>query len=295
MRIADIYARRTRPILSFEVFPAKTQPGMINLHETLRKLALLKPDFMSVTFRSDRSSRDTTFALARHIQHELGIPSTGHITCVGASESVLLNDLALARDMGLENMMALRGDIPADGTRPEDGACRYANELVTLIKRHFDFCIGVGSYPETHPDCPSPEQDLENLKRKIDAGAEFTITQLLLDNRHFYEFHERALKAGITVPIVPALMPILSGPQIQRVAALSKMQVPVELQRELDRLGDDEAAVRQMSVEYAVKQSIGLLEYGVPGIHYYCLNRMEMVSAILEQLGPHRPRLPTRA
>lgn len=291
MKIREFYARSSLTY-SFEVFPPKTDSGVRELYETLAALKTLGPSFVSVTFRSDRSSRDLTFAIADHVKRHLGLESMAHFTCMGATREEIIRDLDLAREMGLENILALRGDPPRGNVEfvPFSRVCRFACELITLIKERYDFGIGVAGYPEGHVECPHQEDDLLHLKAKVDAGGEFVITQLFFDNRYFHEFVERARTIGINVPIVPGVLPILNSAQVKRFAALGGVTIPPQLERDLERWGEDEEAMRQFGVDYATQQCLDLLEHGVPGIHFYCLNRSEVVQAIFENLGPRWTR-----
>lgn len=287
MKIRELY--HWLPLtLSFEVFPPKTEGQVAALYDTLEELETLGPNFISVTFRPDRTSRDLTFQIAAWMKHHLGIEAMAHFTCIGASREVIRRDLDMARALGLENILALRGDPPGDGL-PADwpqSEFRYASELVALIKAHYDFGIGVAGYPEGHIECPDRGKDLEYLKRKVEAGGEFIITQLFFDNRYFYDFVERARQIGIHVPIIPGILPILSTAQVKRFAALCAVTLPPDLLQTLDRLGENKADVQKLGVEYATQQCYDLLKQGVQGLHFYCLNRSASVRAIFQNLGP---------
>ncbi|MFQ5886814.1 MAG: methylenetetrahydrofolate reductase, partial [Anaerolineae bacterium] len=189
-------------------------------------------------------------------------------------------------DLGLENILALRGDRPEEApSAPVSNTFLYAYQLVLLLKERYDFGIGVAGYPEGHIECPDKEQDLQHLKQKVDAGGEFVITQIFFDNGYFYDFVERAQRIGINVPIIPGILPILNLAQVKRFVALSGATIPPNLARDLERLGDDDA-MRKLGIDYATQQSLDLLEQGVPGIHFYCLNRSASVKAIFKNLGP---------
>ncbi len=273
--------------LSFEVFPPKTEGQVAKLYDTLEELDTLGPAFISVTFRPDRTSRDLTFQIATWVKHHLNVQAMAHFTCIGASWEVVRRDLDMARTLGLENILALRGDPPQDrlpADWPQSDFC-YASELVAFIKAHYDFGIGVVGYPEGHIECPDKDKDLEHLKRKVEAGGEFIITQLFFDNGYFYDFVERARRIGIHVPIIPGILPILSTAQVKRFSALCGATLPPDLLRELDRLRENEADVQKLGVEYATRQCHDLLEQGVQGLHFYCLNRSASVRAIFQNLG----------
>jgi methylenetetrahydrofolate reductase (NADPH) len=273
--------------LSFEVFPPKTEGQVTRLHGTLEELQTLEPAFISVTFRPDRTSRDLTFQIAAWVRHHLGIEAMAHFTCIGASQEVIRRDLDMAHTLGLENILALRGDPPGDllSADSPQGDFRYARELVAFIKAHYDFGIGVAGYPEGHIECPNRGKDLEHLKRKVEAGGEFIITQLFFDNRYFYDFVERARRIGIHVPIIPGILPILNMAQVKRFSALCGATLPPDLLQALNRLGENEADVQKLGVEYATWQCYDLLKQGVQGLHFYCLNRSASVRAIFQNLG----------
>ncbi len=285
MRIREFYDRSPLTY-SFEVFPPKTDRGILNLYRTIAELKPLGPSFISVTFSPDRTNRDRTFQIAAHVKKTLGLESMFHFTCIGATEEQIVRDLEVARDLGLENVLALRGARPeAAPSSPVSNNFRYAYQLVRLIKERFDFGIGVAGHPEGHIECPDKEEDLQHLKEKVDVGGEFIITQIFFDNRVFHEFVERAQRIGIDVPIIPGILPILNLAQVQRFAALSGATIPSTLLRDLDRLGDDEAAVRKLGIDYATEQCLELVEQGVPGIHFYCLNRSAPAKAIVKNCG----------
>jgi len=286
MKIREFYARSPLTY-SFEVFPPQTDRGLLKLYRTIAELKALGPSFISVTFRPDRTNRDRTFQIAAHVKKKLGLESMFHFTCIGATEEQIIRDLEMARDLGLENILALRGDRPEEpSSAPSANTFRYAYELVLLIRERYDFGIGVAGHPEGHTECPDKEQDLQHLKQKVDAGGEFVITQIFFDNDYFYDFVERAQRIGISVPIIPGILPILNLAQVKRFTGLSGATIPPNLARDLERLGEDDAAVRKLGIDYATQQSLGLLEQGVPGIHFYCLNRSASVKAIFKNLGP---------
>ncbi len=285
MKIRDFYDRSS-VTYSLEVFPPKTDGGILKLYRTIAELRDLGPSFVSVTFAPDRSNRDTAFQIAAQVKEELGLESMFHFTCIGATKEQIIRDLDMARDLGLENVLALRGDRPEEAPSvPAGSAFQYASQLVRLIKERYDFGIGVAGHPEGHIESPDIEQDLRHLKEKVDAGGEFIITQLFFDNRYFYDFVERARQIGIHVPIIPGILPILNQAQVKRFAALTGATIPPDLARDLERLGDDDVAVRKLGIDYATRQTLDVLEQGVQGIHFYCLNRSASVKAILTSLG----------
>lgn len=287
MKIREFYSRLPLTY-SFEVFPPKTEVEVHKLYDTVAELKTLGPRFISVTFRSDRSQRDKTFRIAAYLKHNLDIEAMAHLTCVGATEELIFQDLDLARDLGLENILALSGDPPKEPTQSVAGerTLRHASQLVALIKKRYDFGIGVAGHPQGHSECRDRDEVLQDLQRKVDAGAEFVITQLFFDNRYFHEYVERARKLGIHIPIIPGILPILSTAQVKRFTVLSGATLPPGLERDLERLAGDDTAVQKLGVDYATQQCLDLLEQGVPGIHFYCLNRSASVKAIFKNLGP---------
>jgi methylenetetrahydrofolate reductase (NADPH) len=286
MKIRDLFGTR-RAVVSFEFFPPKTPEGEIALFRTIERLRPLDPGFVSVTYGAGGSTRAKTVELVTRIKHEIGIEAMAHLTCVGHSRSELAEILDRLRANGIENVLPLRGDPPAGETtfRPAPDGFAHGSELVAFIRsREYPFCLGCAGYPEGHVECRDRERDVEYLKRKVDAGVDFVITQLFYDNADYWEFIDRARRLGITVPIVPGIMPITNTAQIQRIASLCGARIPEGLQAELARACDDEQATLEIGVRAAVEQCRELLRSGAPGIHFYTLNRSPATRAIFEQL-----------
>ncbi|MCG8588625.1 MAG: methylenetetrahydrofolate reductase [NAD(P)H] [Proteobacteria bacterium] len=274
MHVSDLY-RRGEPILSFEFFPPKTDAGFRTLRRTIEDLKQLDPGFVSVTMGAGGSTRAKTVDLVTEIQSEVGVTAMAHLPCTGferAEVSVILDRLEQG---GLANVLALRGDPPqGESTAPPRGAFAFANELTAFIRERGDFfCIGGACYPETHPEAESPEADLANLVQKVEAGADFLITQLFFDNEDYFGFVTRARASGIEVPIVPGIMPITSAANIRRITNLCGARIPRDLERELGRVDADDEATAALGVEWATQQCRELLERGAPGVHFYTLNR----------------------
>jgi methylenetetrahydrofolate reductase (NADPH) len=270
--------------LSFELFPPKTPQGEATLFEHVARLVEFGPRFITCTYGAGGSTQDTTLAIVSRVQREFGLPVATHLTCVGATVDQLRSYLRRTADEGVENVVALRGDPPRgdDTFRPVPGGLSYANELVRLIRGEFSqFGIAVAGYPETHQEAKSPEADLANLKRKVDAGADAVITQLFYDNADFFTFRVRCDEIGLRVPIVPGLLPITNFAQIKRITALCGAKLPVELTSGLESAGDDADAQFTLGVEFAIRQTQELLDAGVPGIHFYVLNRSEAAAHVL--------------
>jgi methylenetetrahydrofolate reductase (NADPH) len=275
MRIPQLYATR-RPVFSFEFFPPKTDAGYRALYRTIEELKQLEPGFVSVTSHARGENRSKTAELVIRIQNELGITAMAHMTCAGQTPAELAATLAELARAGIENVMALRGDAPNDAPdwRPVPDGFRYASELAAFVKSHGTFSVGGGCYPEVHPEAPSAAADLANLRRKLDAGVEFLITQLFLNNEHYFRFVERARAAGIAAPIVPGIMPIVSLANLRgalRNAPTS--ETPIELERSLAAAETDKERSLAIGVEWATLQCRELLAHGAPGIHFYTLNQ----------------------
>jgi methylenetetrahydrofolate reductase (NADPH) len=284
------------PCFSFEFFPPRTEEGHRSLLKTVEDLRPLEPGFVSVTYGAGGSTRDRTVDLVKEIR-TTGLETMAHLTCVGHSREELdrLVDQFLA--MGVENILALRGDPPAGQQQFQaaPGGFRYAAELVRFIReKDHHLCLGGAGYPEGHVETPLREDDLRHLKAKVDAGLDFVITQLFFDNAFYFDFVERARRVGINVPIVPGIMPITNIEQLERFVRLCGATVPMRLVLQLERYRDDPDAVVQLGVAHATVQCMELLSRGVPGIHFYTLNRSPatrlIVSALRGRTGPEAPR-----
>jgi methylenetetrahydrofolate reductase (NADPH) len=282
MRNAEYY-RRGRPVFSFEFSPPKTDAGFASLYRTVEELKLLNPDFVSVTWGAGGSTRRKTVEIVIQIQREIGITAMAHLTCIGSTPDQHLETLRRLESAGIENVLALGGDEPPGYVKPPE-AFSYANELVAFIRSRFDFCLGGACYPETHQRAPSPAADLANLVRKVNAGVEFLITQLFFDNADFFAFEARARAAGITVPIVPGIMPIISAGNIRRIASLCASRIPTALESQLRRVEHDDALTLEVGVEWATRQCQELLDRGAPGIHFYTMNKSPATRRVFENL-----------
>lgn len=254
------------------------------LERTIVELAALEPAFVSVTYGAGGSTREKTIDIVTRIRDEAGIEAMAHLTCVGSTREELRAVLDRLKQAGVENVLALRGDPPKGQTAftPVEGGFRYGSELVAFIRETHGkgFCLGGAAYPEKHVECGNPAVDLNNLKKKVDAGVEFLITQLFFDNRHYWEFVERARAVGITVPIIPGIMPITNPTQGERFGAT----LPFRLATELDRRRNDAQAVMRLGVAHATSQCIDLLIGGAPGIHFYTMNRSTATKDIFTAL-----------
>lgn len=289
MQIKDILSH-SNPTFSFEFFPPRTEKGADVLFQTIQRLQELKPSFVSVTYGAGGSTRERTHDLVVRIYRELNITAVSHLTCVCHTREELSSILDRYGDSGIENILVLGGDPPASnpGYDRSSDAFRYAEELVRFIKS-FDgtpeFNVGVAGFPEGHPATPNRLQELDFLKRKVDAGAEYICTQTFLDNRDFYDFRERCELAGIRVPIIAGIMPITSQGNMRRMAELALgARIPAALLRAVERCSDD-SSVEQVGKHWATEQCRDLLDNQVRGIHFYTLNRSEATIQIYKSLG----------
>ncbi len=283
MKFAQCYAPG-RFGLSMELFPPKTPKGMDSLLRHVERLMDFRPDIITCTYGAGGSTRDRTLEVAETVHRRFGVSVAAHLTLVGSTVQELRAFLQEAWQRGIENIVALRGDPPRDQPdfRPVPGGLRYANELVELIRREFpQFGVAVAGYPETHQEAPSPEADLQNLLRKVQAGADVVITQLFYDNADYFDFCRRARQVGVGVPIVPGLLPITNLAQVKRITSLCGAKLPQELIEQMGQYEDGSQEQFRLGVEFAIRQVRELVEGGVPGLHFYVLNRSEAASAIL--------------
>lgn len=285
MKIKERFGQ-DRPLFSFEFFPPKDDHGVDALFETVARLKALEPAFVSVTYGAGGSTREKTVTITQRIKSEAGIEAMAHLTCVGHSRDEIDQLLDEYEEAGIENIMALRGDPPRGDTEfvPHPQGFSHANELIAFIRQRKDFCIGGAGYPEVHPEAPSAEDDLNNLKRKIDAGADFVVTQLFFDERDYFDFVARARAEHIDTPIVPGIMPITNTAQIKRFTQMCGATIPAPLLAKLEAVTGDADAVMEVGVEHATRQCRALLEGGAPGIHFYTLNRSLSTRKILANL-----------
>ncbi len=287
MRIRDMY-QAGRCGVSIEIFPPKSADGDESLGRALERLAPYDPVFVSCTYGAGGTTRTRTIDLCVNIQKRFGLTATAHFTCLGGSIAEIEEWLDQATQNNIQNIMALRGDPPAGETtfRPAPGGLHYANELVALIrKRHPNIGIGVAGYPEKHQECSDCETDLANLKRKVEAGADAVFTQLFYSNDSFFDFRDRYHRLGIKVPLIPGIMPITEFSRIKRITGMCGASIPQELGQRLEAAQNDTEAQFEIGVEHAIRQCRELLRAGVPGIHFYVLNRSKACETILEDLG----------
>ena len=285
MKIKDRFGRE-RPLFSFEFFPPKDDRGVDALFETVANLKPLEPAFVSVTYGAGGSTREKTVAITQKIKREAGIEAMAHLTCVGHSRDEIGELLDQYEAAGIENIMALRGDPPRGDTEfvPHPQGFSHANELIDFIRQRKDFCIGGAGYPEVHPEAPSPEEDLRNLRRKIDVGCDFVVTQLFFDERDYFDFVSRARAAHIDTPIIPGVMPVTNTAQIKRFTQMCGARIPDALLAKLEAVASDPEGVVEVGIEHATRQCRALLEGGAPGIHFYTLNRSLSTRTIVANL-----------
>jgi methylenetetrahydrofolate reductase (NADPH) len=284
MKISEILAKE-RVTLSFEVFPPKQNTNYESVEKAAFGVAELKPDYMSVTYGAGGSTRSNTVSIASGIQNRFGIDTIAHLTCVGAHKEDIHKVLDEMKAAGIENILALRGDKPKDFVGDPFVDYHYASELVEEIKAYGDFCVGGACYPEGHVDAVNKKEDILNLKKKVDAGCEFLTTQMFFDNNIFFNFLYRIREKGITVPVIPGIMPITRGTQVATAVKLSGTNVPERFRNLVDHFGDNPAAMQQAGIAYATDQIIDLVANGIRHIHVYSMNKPEVASGIMNNLS----------
>ena len=290
MRIDDILEQR-RPCFSFEFFPPKDDEAVDRLLATVTELEQDAPGFVSVTYGAGGSTRTRTIEVVRRIREETNVDVMAHLTCAGSTRDELHSVLAELSGAGVENVLALRGDPPQGESewKPTPGGLSYSTELAQLVSDHYDFAIGAACFPEVHPEAPDMASDIGFLKHKVAAGASFLISQLFFDSELYFDFVEQVRAAGITVPILPGIMPITNYSQLKRFTEMCGATIPDRLDRELAPVADDKKAVEDLGVAYATLQCSDLLARGAPGIHFYTLNRSPATRSILAALRASRP------
>ena len=277
--------------LSFELFPPKTPAGEAELFHHVAQLMEFRPDYVTCTYGAGGSTRAKTLEVVAEVQRRFGCMVASHLTCVGSTVDELCSYLSDAESRGVQNIVALRGDPPQGQTafQAVAGGLTYANELVALIRECFaGFGVAVAGYPETHREAPSPQADLENLRRKVDAGGDVVITQLFYDNADFFRFREACDRVGMKAPIVPGILPVTNLAQIKRITSLCGARLPADFQGALERVADDADAQFNVGVEFATRQVQALVASGVPGIHFYVLNKSPATGGVLRAVALSR-------
>ena len=286
MNIRDLLAKDTLS-MSFEVFPPKTETGFDSVKNATEEIARLRPAFMSVTYGAGGGTSRYTLDIAKNIKEMYGVPTLAHLTCVSSSRETVRQRIEDIKAAGIENIMARRGDIPADmeGADRSKWDYRYAVELVSELKAAGDFCIGGACYPEIHPESCDQKEDIKRLKEKVDAGCDFLTTQMFFDNNLLYNFLYKIREAGITVPVIPGIMPITNANQVARAIKLSGSFMPQRFKSLVDKFGSNPSAMIQAGIAYATDQIIDLYANGITNVHVYSMNKPEVAERILGNLS----------
>ncbi len=274
-----------RITISFEIFPPKADADYENVRSAAEKIAELRPDFISVTYGASGGTSKNTVGIASYIQNELHSTAIAHLTCVSSTKGEVARMLDQLAENKIENILALRGDIPKDHPFPIEGGYRYAYELIEEIKSRGDFCIGAACYPEGHIECPHKEDDINFLKQKVDSGVDFLTTQMFFDNNVLYSFLYRILRKNITVPVLAGIMPLTNSRQIKRSCELSGTTLPPRFAAIADKFSDNPKALKQAGIAYATEQIIDLIANGIRGIHIYTMNKPDVAASILHNIS----------
>lgn len=286
MKIKDIL-KEEKLTISFEVFPPKTETSFESVKTATEEIAKLRPAFMSVTYGAGGGTSKYTLDIAKNIKETYGVPTLAHLTCVSSSRETVKERIADIKQAGVENIMALRGDIPAalEGADRSNWHYHYAIELIRELKEQGDFCIGGACYPEIHPESPNQKEDIKRLKEKVDAGCDFLTTQMFFDNNLLYNFLYKIREAGITVPIIPGIMPITNANQVERAIKLSGSFMPQRFKSLVDKFGANPAAMKQAGIAYATDQIIDLYANGITNVHVYSMNKPDVAAQIQGNLS----------
>ena len=287
MKIKDILSRNEMSV-SFEVFPPKVETSFENVMSAAGKIAELKPSFMSVTYGAGGGTSKYTLKMSEEIEKRYGIPMLAHLTCISSDKDTVHERILELKEAGIENIMALRGDIPQDrlGEDRSKWDYNYAVELISEIKSIYpECCIGAACYPEVHPESPNQREDIKRLKEKVDAGADFLTTQMVFDNNLFFNFMYKLREAGVTVPVLPGIMPITKANQVERAIKLSGSFMPERFRSIVDRFGSDDNAMTQAGIIYATDQIIDLYANGITNVHVYSMNKPEVAAGIKNSLS----------
>lgn len=294
MKLSELFAKKC-PTMSFEVFPPKTSDLYASVEHAISEIALLRPDFMSVTYGAGGGTSDYTVKIASEIHNGHGVAPLAHLTCISSTRGHVKNQLQRLKEQGIENIMALRGDIPDDFPKDAVLDYRHAADLIQDIKAHGNFCIGGACYPEGHVESETMQEDIAHLKLKVEAGCDFLVTQMFFDNNILYNYLYRLREAGITVPVVAGIMPVTNGKQIDRICRLSGTYLPRRFKAIVDKFGSDPKAMAQAGVAYATEQIIDLLANGVNNVHVYTMNKPEIAANIQRSLSNLIPSIKEQA
>ena len=283
MKIIDII-NSGKPSLSFEVFPPKTSDSFESVKKASEEIATLSPSFMSVTYGAGGGTSEYTLEIAKNLQSK-GVTALAHLTCVNSTKNEVEMRLKRLKESGIENVLALRGDITPENQNREKWDYHYANELVAQIKKDYDFCVGGACYPEGHPECETQSLDIKNLKRKVDVGCDFLTTQMFFDNNILYNFVYKLRESGINVPIIAGIMPVTNGKQIKRTCALSGSVLPPRFKAIVDKYADNPEAMKQAGIAYATEQIIDLYANGINVVHVYSMNKFDVAKKIRDNIS----------
>ncbi|MBQ7565230.1 MAG: methylenetetrahydrofolate reductase [Lachnospiraceae bacterium] len=287
MKIIDIL-KKPEMSLSFEVFPPKKETGYESVREATEKIAALKPAFMSVTYGAGGGTSKYTLEIGKNIQDKYNVPLLAHLTCISSNRETVAGQIALMKEAGIRNVMALRGDIPEELAGEDRSGWDYhhAIELVRQLREDgCDFCIGGACYPEVHPESANQAEDIRHLREKVEAGVEFLTTQMVFDNSLFFTFLYKLREAGVTVPVIPGIMPITNGNQVERAIRLSGAFMPQRFKTMVDKFGQDPEAMKQVGIIYATDQILDLYANGITNVHVYSMNKPEVAEGILKNLS----------
>lgn len=289
MKITDKFVEK-KPLVSFEIFPPKAGYPVDTIYDSIDELYNLEPDFMSVTYGAGGSTRDKTVEISSYIQNRCNLTSVAHVTCISSTRNEINNILNSLTESNVQNVLALRGDYPRDFSAVAVPADRFKNsvELIEYFKKNSDLCVGVACYPEKHPDAKNLDADIDFLRRKVDAGADFLVTQMFFDNEVFYDFYDKTQNKGIDLPIFTGIMPILNKHQVNTIKKLTGNSIPEKLQRLLDKYENNPEALREAGMSYAISQIIDLLSWGIDGIHIYTMNKPSTARKILGSISAIR-------
>lgn len=283
MKIIDII-KSGKPSISFEVFPPKTSDSFESVKTASEKIATLNPAFMSVTYGAGGGTSEYTLQIAQNLQSK-GVTALAHLTCVNSSKEEVEMRLKRLKESGIENVLALRGDITPENQNREKWDYHYANELVAQIKKEYDFCVGGACYPEGHPECETQSLDIVNLKRKVEAGCDFLTTQMFFDNNILYNFLYKLRDNGVDVPVIAGIMPVTNGKQIKRTCALCGSVLPPRFKAIVDKYSDNPEAMKQAGIAYATEQIIDLFANGINIVHVYSMNKFDVASKICDNIS----------
>ncbi len=285
MRITDLFDKTERTF-SFEFFPPKDEISAVDFGINVGQLINLDPTFVTVTYGAGGSNQERTFALVDYLQNKIGLNTMAHYTCVGAGKDKIATDMQYLQKLSIENLMLLRGDPPKGTTEffaPENGFS-FASDLISFVKEKYSFSVGAAAYPEKHPESASPDEDIQQLKIKCQAGADFLITQLFFNNEAYFRFVKQARKAGINCRIIPGIIPVTNYKQIKRYVEMTAATFPPDLLEKLQTHQDSADKIYQIGIDHAIKQCLNLLENGAPGIHFYTLNKSRAAVEVFESL-----------